>query len=84
MEMKSWAGHDLATLTDDENAETLLIFCSNSGGSHNPHETTTLDDVEKLVEVQSSLAIEILFYRDKIKSSDESVSHGGHTEQELF
>ncbi len=54
--LASWAGHDSATLTHDELARIILIFCASSGGSHNPDETTTLDSIEKLVEVISSLS----------------------------
>lgn len=53
--LKSWAGHDLATLTKNPDARTLLLFCDNSGGSHNPDETTTVDTIEKLADVMSAL-----------------------------
>lgn len=53
--LKSWAGHDLATLTKDKFARTLLLFCDNSGGSHNLEETTTVDAIHKLAEVESAL-----------------------------
>lgn len=29
--LKSWAGHDLATLTKDTSAKTLLLFCASIG-----------------------------------------------------
>ncbi len=58
--LKSWAGHDLATLTKNPNARTLLIFCDNSGGSHNPDETTTVESIETLALVVSELAQEEL------------------------
>lgn len=54
--LKSWAGHDLATLIRNPNARTLLIFCDNSGGSHNPDETTTVESIETLSTVVSALA----------------------------
>lgn len=53
--LKSWAGHDLATLTKNPNARTLLLFCDNRGGSHNPDETTSVDAIEKLANVISAL-----------------------------
>ena len=58
--MKSWAGHDLATLTNNEDARTILVFGPNTGGSHNPHETTTLDSIKKVFLVQSLLVKEEL------------------------
>lgn len=58
--MQSWAGHDLATLTSNPNARTLLIFCDNIGGSHNPLETTSISSINDLVNVESSLAIKEL------------------------
>ena len=54
-QMPSWAGHDLATLTNNPDARTLLLFCQSEGGSHNPKETTNLDSIEKLILVQSTL-----------------------------
>ena len=56
--LKSWAGHDLATLTKDELARTILLFCASIGGSHNPDETTTLEAINDLVKVESKLARE--------------------------
>lgn len=53
--LASWAGHDSATLTNDELARIILIFCASTGGSHNPNETTDLDSIEKLVYVISTL-----------------------------
>ena len=64
--LQSWAGHDLATLTSNPNAQTLLLFCDNSGGSHNPNETTTLDSINKLVFVESALAQQELERANKI------------------
>lgn len=58
--MKSWAGHDLATLTNNKDARTILIFGPNTGGSHNPHETTTIDAIKKVFFVQSMLVKEEL------------------------
>ena len=58
--MKSWAGHDLATLTNNGDARTILIFVPNTGGSHNPHETTTIDAINKVCAVQSMLVKEEL------------------------
>ena len=58
--MKSWAGHDLATLTNNKDDRTILIFVQNTGGSHNPHETTTIDAINKVCAVQSMLVKEEL------------------------
>ena len=58
--MKSWAGHDLATLTNSGDARTILIFGPNTGGSHNPHETTSIDAINKVCAVQSMLVKEEL------------------------
>lgn len=58
--MPSWPGHDLATLTKNPDARTLLLFCDSTGGSHNVKETTTLDAIDKLVSVESTLAMQEL------------------------
>lgn len=54
--LKSWAGHDLATLTKNPDARTILLFCDNSGGSHNPQETTHVDSMETLTDVICTLS----------------------------
>ncbi len=56
----SRAGHDIGTLTKNPNARTTLLFCASSGGSHNVDETTTVEAIEKLVDVESTLAQEEL------------------------
>lgn len=58
--MPSWPGHDLATLTKNPNIRTLLLICNSTGGSHNDQEITTLDGIQKLVTVESALAIQEL------------------------
>lgn len=79
--MESWAGHDLATLTKNKNARTLLLFCDNSGGSHNPNETTTVDAINKLVDVESALAqkelerVNELYFKQTSISSNEQVKN---------
>lgn len=42
--MKSWAGHDITHLSL---LEKILIFIKSTGGSHNPNENTTKEDIEK-------------------------------------
>lgn len=54
--LKSWAGHDLATLTSNELVRTILLFCASTGGSHNPNETTTLENINSLIHMESKLA----------------------------
>lgn len=54
--LRSWAGHDLATLTKNKLARTILLFCASMGGSHNTDETTTLEAINDLVKVESKLA----------------------------
>ena len=54
--LKSWAGHDLATLTSNELVRTILLFCASTGGSHNPNETTTLENINSLIHIESKLA----------------------------
>lgn len=64
--LQSWAGHDLATLTNNPDARTLLLFCPSTGGSHNPEETTSIDDVKNLTTVESTLAIQELERANKL------------------
>ena len=54
--LKSWAGHDLATLTSNELVRTILLFCASTGGSHNPNDTTTLENINALINIESKLA----------------------------
>ncbi len=54
--LKSWAGHDLATLTSNELVQTILLFCASTGGSHNPNETTTLENINALIHIETKLA----------------------------
>lgn len=42
--MPSWAGHDVAHLGV---LEKILLFIKSTGGSHNPQENTTKEDIEK-------------------------------------
>lgn len=83
--LNSWAGHDLQTLTYDENARTILLFCDNSGGSHNPKETTSVDAIHKLVEVESSLAKKELERANQVylQSSYQTLQNELLTVQEL-
>ena len=42
--MPSWAGHDVAHISIPEK---MLLFIKSTGGSHNPLENTTKQDIEK-------------------------------------
>lgn len=42
--MPSWAGHDVAHMST---LEKMLLFIKSTGGSHNPQENTTKEDIEK-------------------------------------
>lgn len=68
----SRAGHDIGTLTKNPDARTTLLFCASSGGSHNVDETTTVDAIEKLVDVESALAQEELERANELYCQKES------------
>ncbi len=73
--MPSWPGHDLATLTKNPDARTLLLFCDSTGGSHNVEETTTLDAIKKLVTVESTLAMQELERANQLYTAPQKAAY---------
>ena len=60
--MHSWAGHDLACILnpDTSNGKKVLFFIPSEGGSHNPHETTSRQNIEIGTDVYANLALQRL------------------------
>lgn len=74
--MQSWAGHDLACILnpDISNGKKVLFFIPSEGGSHNPNETTSKQNIEIGTEVYSDLVSQrISHLREKcIKNNEQS------------
>lgn len=71
--LQSWAGHDLATLTHNKLVRTILLFCASTGGSHNSNETTTLENINALIDIESKVAQKEMERANEIYASKDQI-----------
>lgn len=72
--MKSWAGHDIAHLSL---LEKILIFIKSTGGSHNPNENTTREDIEKGITALTGTVVKDIENIHEVVSQIEVIQENG-------